>query len=106
MKTFLLIFILISLTTFANSRIEDCKCKEKTLCGKVFVTESTAFGDADFIVFIDNEHPDLWVNRVGLLSYFTCGQWHFTNMRGNADFVIVFTNNKYTADFTIGYKDY
>jgi hypothetical protein len=88
-----------------SSRIEDCKCKGKRLAGKVFITNSK-YDNVDFIVFKDSENPDFRVTRTGWFSHFECGQWHFTKLRGNADFTIFITDNRYEADFTIDIKDY
>jgi hypothetical protein len=84
--------------------VKDCRCNGKILAGKVFTAESK-YDNVDFIVFIDNDHPDLRVTKVPLYSFFECGQWHFTDMRGSADFTVFFTDNRYEADFVIEIKE-
>ncbi|MDR3226046.1 MAG: DUF6150 family protein [Prevotellaceae bacterium] len=112
MKTFLLILFLFCAVNFTigneqnqSATIENCEYKGKRLSGKVFVSESK-YDNIDFIVFVDNERPDFRVTKVPLFSSFECGQWHFTDMKGNADLVIFITDNRYEADFVIEIKNY
>ena len=76
----------------------DCKCKGKTLKGRVKVVDY----DADFRVKVSGHSADLRVKKVDYLyTSIPCGEWRFVDY--DADFTVQFVD--YDADFTIKFVD-
>jgi hypothetical protein len=97
-KIILLVFILFITVGFGEgvpeSRIKDCKFRNKNLYGRVKIV--TAF--PDFRVKVVESFPDLRVMRVDAFAD-KCGKWKFVD--AHEDFTVMFVDAH--EDFSIKY---
>jgi len=98
--------MVVCLTGFAQSPIEDCKCKDIELYGDVCIVDY--FDNPDFVVRVVDpcyvaDKVDLYVERLDEYTVANkCGEWSIVKDRNRAKFTVAFVTDR-TPDFTIQY---